>query len=74
MVFPSAGKLEISGTDSVGYAEDMLDKIEEFTVPVLSDSDRDKIYEILVNANIQDKEALKIHNQDVRNLTSFNNN
>lgn len=70
VAFPSADKLKVSGTDSVGLARDVINKIKGHTLAVLSDIDRDKIYEILFNANIQDKEALKLHNQNIRNLTT----
>ena len=68
VVFPYADKLEISGTDSVGYVQDIVNKISSFNTQVLSDTDRDRIYKTLINANIQDKAARKLHEKDVRNL------
>ncbi|MCK5122558.1 MAG: NERD domain-containing protein [Candidatus Pacebacteria bacterium] len=68
IIFPNAGKLKISGTDSVGYARDIVRKIENYKVQVFTDAERDEIYNTLANANIQDKELRKLHNKGVREL------
>ena len=68
VVFPNAGKLKISGTDSVGYTRDIIRKIEDHKVQIFTDAECDEIYNILVNANIQDKELRKLHNKGVREL------
>jgi hypothetical protein len=68
VAFPSADKLKISGADNVGYARDIVYKIRGFTLPVLSDAERDDILQKLLTANIQDKESRKLHNLQVRNL------
>lgn len=68
IAFPKAGRLQVSGTDSVGYARDVVRKIKSFTYVILSDAQRDEICEILTNANIQNKEVRKIHNRGVRDL------
>lgn len=68
VVFPYADKLKISGTDLVGCARDVVEKIESYKVQVFTDSERDKIYEILTSANIQDKEARKLHDRGARDL------
>ena len=68
VVFPNAGKLKISGTDSVGYARDIIRKIEDYKVQLFTNAERDEIYNILVNANIQDKELRKLHDKGVREL------
>ena len=68
VAFPNADKLKISGTDSVGYAGDVMNKISSFHTQVISDTDRDKIYEILVRANIQDKKVRKLHDRGAREL------
>lgn len=68
VVFPVADKLKISGTDSVGYVRDVLRKIASYTEQAFSDSERDEIYNLLVAANIVDKEARKLHNREVREL------
>src|SRR6185437_8310419 len=36
VVFPSAGKLQITGTNAVGHARDIIRKIETYTAPVIS--------------------------------------
>jgi len=66
--FPNADKLKISGTDSVGHARDIVKKIESYTNLVYSDAERDEIADLLVGANIIDKEARKLHNREVRGL------
>ena len=68
VVFLDAGKLEISGTDSVGNTRDIIRKIEDHKVQIFTDAERDEVYNILVNANIQDKELRKLHNKGVREL------
>lgn len=68
VVFPNAGKLKISGTDSVGYTRDIIRKIEDHKAQIFTDAERDEVYNILANANIQDKELRKLHNKGVREL------
>ena len=68
VAFPNAGKLKISGTDSVGYARDIVRKIESYTNAIYSDTERDEIFELLMRANIVDKDARKLHNREVRGL------
>ena len=68
IAFPSADKLQITGTDTVGHVRDIISKIREFSAPVLSATDRDAIVQILLNANIKDKEARKLHNQNAHAL------
>jgi len=68
VVFPNAGKLKISGTDSVGYTRDIIRKIEDHKAQIFTDAERDEVYNILANANIQDKGLRKLHNKGVRDL------
>jgi hypothetical protein len=68
IAFPCAEKLEISGTDKVGRVNDVLAKIRAFNAPELSPAKRDAIVELLLNANIQDKQARKLHNKSVHGL------
>ena len=68
VIFPNAEKLKISGTDSVGYARDIIRKIENYKAQAFTDIERDDIYNILMDANIQDKELRKLHNKSVRDL------
>ncbi|MEK9152756.1 MAG: nuclease-related domain-containing protein [Patescibacteria group bacterium] len=71
VAFPDADKLKISGTDSVGYARDVVRKIENYTEPFFSDAERDEICDLLARANIVDKETRKLHNREVRDLKRF---
>lgn len=66
IIFPSAKKLKISGTDSVGNGIDTIDKIRSYKNLILSNEDRDKIYEILRNADIKGDEARKLHTMNAR--------
>ncbi len=66
VVFPYADKLKISGTDKVGYTRDIVGKIKNYSSPVYSDTERDEILNLLVNANIKDKEARREHNIQVK--------
>lgn len=68
VAFPYADKLKISGTDCVGYTRDVVAKIETYNTQIFTDSERDEVYNILASANIQDKEARKLHNREVRGL------
>ena len=68
VAFPIAEKLKISGTDSVGYARDIVRKIKDYKIQIFTDVERDEIFDILTNANIQDKESRKLHSEGVRDL------
>ena len=57
VAFPDADKLKITGTDLVGFARDVVDKIRAVNEIVLSDVDRDEIYNIISRANIVDDDA-----------------
>jgi len=70
IAFPCAEKLKISGTDAVG--QDVLVKIKALNAPVLSPADRFAIVGLLLNANIRDKQARKLHNKSVRGLKVSN--
>ena len=72
IAFPSAEMLSISGTDAVGHVEDVLAKIKAFNAPVLSPADRFAIVGLLLNANIRDKQARKLHNKSVSGLKVSN--
>ncbi len=68
VAFPTAEKLRITGTSNVGHMEDILQKILNYTAVILSDGDRDEIFEALQNANIHDKVVLKDHIREVKNI------
>jgi len=71
VAFPIAGKLKISGTDRVGHAVDVVNKIEAIDKQVLSDADRDNIYDIISRANIMDKNTRKKHNIEIKELKNL---
>lgn len=68
VVFPTADKLKISGTDCVGCGRDLINKILSFKQEIITDSERDKIVAVLENVNIQDKEARKQHIKNIKGL------
>lgn len=68
VAFPYADKLKISGTNSVGYARDVIRKIESYKSIIYSDTERDEIFNLLSNANIIDKEVNKQHSREIREL------
>lgn len=70
VVFPSAEKLQVSGTDVVGQAGDIIRKIQNYTSPVLSDSEKETVVDVLLGANILDKQARKLHNRTASALKS----
>jgi hypothetical protein len=63
-----AEKLEISGTDTVDYAANVVGKIAAYNQSVMTDVERFTIVGILLNANIQDKKARKDHVKETRAL------
>jgi len=72
IAFPSAEMLSISGTDAVGHVKDVLVKIKALNAPVLSPAVRFVIVGLLLNANIQDKQARKLHNKSAHALKVSN--
>jgi len=72
VAFPSAEKLKISDAKNVGYARDIINSLKAFAVPIFTDVERDTILQKLLDANISDKDLRKQHNQQVRDLQSFN--
>lgn len=71
VAFPDAGKLKVSGTDSVGYAGEIVEKIKGYHSVIYSDAERDEISNLLVSSNIIDKEARKLHNQEVGGIKRY---
>jgi hypothetical protein len=69
ITFPAADKLKISGTDSVGSARDIVQKIGACDNVILSDDERDGIYGLISQANLSlDKEIRRVHDEGVRAL------
>lgn len=71
VVFPYAGKLKISGTDNVLNQEGLLAKINSYQNFVYSNEERDRIYHLLTNNNILDKDERKAHAAEVRNIKKY---
>ena len=71
MAFPIAGKLKISGTDRVGRAIDVVNKIKAIDKQILSDAERDNIHDIIFGANIMDKNTRKKHNVEIKELKNI---
>ena len=72
VAFPSADRLQISGTDSVDYATNIVEKQKRFNTPVLSDVERGIVVQMLVDANIVDRAARKRHDRDTHALKVSN--
>lgn len=72
IIFPSADKLKITGTDTVGNGRDTVEKIRQYTDLVLSDSERDEICSIIKNADIKDKKSRRSHIESAKGLKRLN--
>jgi len=68
VAFPDAGKIKITGTDSVGHAKDIVYKIKGFQIEIYTDDERDKIIDIINAANIVDYKKRRIHNKELKSL------
>jgi hypothetical protein len=68
VAFPRAEMLSISGTNTVDYATNVVQKVAAYTQSVVTDDERDTIVRILLNANIRDKKARKDHVKETRAL------
>lgn len=68
IIFPSASKLKISGTTIVGNGRDTIAKIKTHTDSIISDIDRDKIFDILNTANIIDKDSRRLHIKNAKDI------
>lgn len=68
VAFPDAEELKITGTDVVGYAGEIIDKIKEHTEIKLSNEDVEKIINIIDQANITDKNVRKEHVRKINEL------
>ncbi len=70
VIFPSAERLEVIGTDAVGSAYDIVEKIKAYKHEVLSDTERTVIVHILTTANRVDKEDRRAHDRGAHRLRS----
>ncbi|MDP2966795.1 MAG: nuclease-related domain-containing protein [bacterium] len=71
VVFPSADKLKISGTDTVIFVDELLPAIKSHSSACLSNEKRDAIYNKFLLANVNDKRERKEHIAQVRQSKHF---
>ncbi len=71
IIFSDADKLNISGTDSVGYRRKIIKKIINYDEVIYSDIERDEIYDLLLNSNITDDKLRDLHKLEVKNLKKY---
>ena len=72
IVFPSADKLKISGTDTVVFWNKLLSVIQKKAMVYLSDEQKNLVYEKLKSANISNKENRKRHIFEVKQQNKSN--
>ena len=68
VAFPSADKIKVTGTDFVGYASDVLEKIVSFNNIIFSDSEVEEICAILSSADIKDEKSHEEHDKEAHRL------
>lgn len=69
IVFPVADKINITGTNIAGWTKDTISEINNYTLPKISDADRDEIVMMLKKSNIAGLKrwkAIKEHNEQIR--------
>lgn len=70
VIFLTAGKLKISGTENVGYSRHVISKITSITTEVLTDDEVNHVVKTLLTNNITDKNARRKHNEEIQLLNS----
>lgn len=68
IAFPDAEKLKITGTDAVGYARDIVDKIKGYSQVMLSNEDKDRIINAINQANIVDENIRREHSKKINEM------
>jgi hypothetical protein len=68
LVFPNSEKIKVDDCDLVGNGTEILDKIRYYSTQIYDIDEYIEICNKIDSANITDKEALKIHNNEVRSL------
>jgi len=68
IAFPDAEKLKITGTDAVGYARDIVDKIKDYSQVMLSNEDKDRIINAINQANIVDENIRREHSKKINEM------
>ncbi|MBN1162178.1 NERD domain-containing protein, partial [Patescibacteria group bacterium] len=71
IVFPNASKIQVSGTNLVGNAEQIVDKILSLKTPIYTEEETNSIYNTLVNANVTDLKIRKNHNKEISNIRRY---
>lgn len=74
VVFPSARKLQVTGSNFVGNTRDIVNKIREYKTPFISGVERDEIYQAIVDKNITNDELRAGHTQQVQLLKATREN
>lgn len=72
IAFPSAKRIQVNGIFNVGHVRDVIAKIKNYNDLVISDIEKEKIIEIIENANIKDWRIRHEHNKRVRELKNKN--
>jgi len=68
IVFTKAGKLQVSGTDSVVDLYDIVEEIQSYSKILYTDEECDDISELLIDADIVDEQMRKSQIEEVRAL------
>ena len=68
VAFPDAEELKITGTDLVGYAGDIIYKIKAHDQVLITNEQKDRIVNLISQANILDKDIYKLHSQRVSEM------
>lgn len=68
VAFPDAEKLKITGTNAVGYARDVVDKIKGYSQVILSNEDKDRIINVINQANITDENMRREHSKKINEM------
>lgn len=68
VVFTNAVTLNISGTDNVFMAKDLLNKINQFKNIIYTNGEKTRIYNLIVQANITNPAIRELHNKNVLEL------
>lgn len=68
VAFPDAEKLRITGTDAVGYARDIVDKIKSYNQAVISNENKDIIVNAINQANITDENVRTEHSKKINEM------
>ncbi|MBT7080104.1 MAG: hypothetical protein HN929_01330 [Chloroflexi bacterium] len=66
VVFTKASKLKIAGTSSVVHLSNLVKTIKNYAKIVYSDTQCDEIINLLMGANIVDKQMRKAHIKEIR--------